>query len=301
MSLRGIFDGGGVRKQNGHWQSSLKGKKANGIFHYTAYNDYFYGPAVWKKFNYGDAININQTFHFELVRTGQDDWSDYLGGVGISKIFTDVQNLTQPKIVQKPDGGSYRIVRSGDEGSSYVIIERDANDVVLNRYELDICCLNIRSADMDYGTFIRRLISTNTAAKTYHIDYSAVYEYNNQYCTRVRHTPYVNGQAGTASYVYEPISYGVGTLVMTPDPYMYSSTERFVNGGGAKMVSGSWPASFDMNVELQVPAFDTSGASLYSELVSLIDVPMSTNLCLNYYMEGTAISSGHFITKVYIT
>lgn len=300
MRRKGIFVcSSGVRWQNGHWQKS--GKSANGIFHYTSPNDYFYGPAVWKKFNYGDAININQTFHFELMRTGQGDWSDYLAGVGVSNIVTVVQNLTQPKIVEKSDGGYYRIVRSGDEGASYIIIERDANDVILNRYELDICCLQIRSGDMDYATSIRHLISTNTAAKTYHIDYSAVYTQNNHYCTRVRHTPYVNGQAGTASYVYEPISYNEGSLVMTPDPYMYSSSERFVNGGGAKMVSGSWPVSFNMNVNLQVPAFDVSGAALYSKLVSLIGVPMSTNLNLYYYREGTVLNTGHFITKVYIT
>lgn len=300
MRRKGIFVcSSGVRWQNGHWQKS--GKSANGIFHYNSPKDYFYGPAVWKKFNYGDAININQTFHFELVRTGQGDWSDYLAVVGISNIVTVVQNLTRPKIVEKPDGGYYRIVRYGDEGAYYVIIERDANDVILNRYEIEICRLEIRSSDMDYGTTIRYPLSTDTAAKTYHIDYSAVYTQNNQYCTRVKHTPYVNGQAGTASYVYEPITYNEGTLVMTPNPYMYSSSQRFVNGGGAKMVSGSWPASFDMNVNLQVPAFDTSGATLYSDLVSLIGVPMSTNLNLHYYMEGAVASSGHFVTKVYIT
>lgn len=300
MSLRGIFDGGGVRKQCGHWQSS--GKAVSAIFHYTASNDYFFGPAKWKKFNYGEAININRDFHFELVRTGQDDWSDYLGGVGVSRIITEFTHITQPKIVEKPDGGYYRIVRSGDEGANYIIIERDANDVILNRYELDIISVEIRPEDIDYASGIRHLISTSTGAKTYHVDYNAVYSYQGQYCSRVKHTPYVNGQAGTIVTVYEPISTSnYGTLVFTPDPYMYSSTQRFVNGGGADMVSGSWPVSFDMNINLQLPALDTEAATLYNELVSLIDIPVDIYMTLAYYAEAVSLAYGHFQTKVYTT
>ncbi len=67
MSLKGIFDGGGVRKQNGHWQSS--GKQDNVIIYdgvgLVSGNP---NPTIFKvKFNPLVGITFNRTLHFEMT------------------------------------------------------------------------------------------------------------------------------------------------------------------------------------------------------------------------------------------
>lgn len=298
MSIRGIFDGGGVRKQNGHWQSSLIGKRALGVFHYNDPNDYFYGPVPFMKFKYANAISLNIDYSFELVRTGQGDWSDYTAGVGISRIITNVEHLTHSKTVPK-ENGYYVVTRVGSDGARYRINEYDENDVIQNRYQFDLSLLEIRSADMDYGEYIRNMVSTNTQAKTYNIDYSALYNRNGVSCVKITHTTYVNGSSTGSTDVYEPVTFSSGTLVLTPSPYMYSSTQRWVNGGGGKMITDNWPINFSVNVNLQVPTFDTSGATLFNQLMDILDLNMSTDIELRWYYVDTLVSSGHFVVKVY--
>lgn len=89
MSLRGIFDGGGVRKQNGHWQSS--GKQEN-IIVYDGMSLVRGNPnPVIFKVNFDPLVGItfNRTLHFEMtnVTTADDpegEWTQSTGFMGLA-------------------------------------------------------------------------------------------------------------------------------------------------------------------------------------------------------------------------
>lgn len=92
MSLRGIFDGGGVRKQNGHWQSS--GKQDNVIvYDGMALVSGNPNPTIFKvKFNPLVGITFNRTLHFEMtdVTTDVDDPSNVVSRTGYMGLATRI-------------------------------------------------------------------------------------------------------------------------------------------------------------------------------------------------------------------
>lgn len=87
MSLRGIFDGGGVRKQNGHWQSSRKGMKSY-IWNEDAIDAVL--PIIKNvRWNPMQQLNVSGSFDLE-VKTNFS--SDTHGLFGIS---TNGRQVTQ--------------------------------------------------------------------------------------------------------------------------------------------------------------------------------------------------------------
>ena len=78
MSLRGIFDGGGVRKQNGHWQSSRKGMQS-----YEWYEDQIQAvlPIV-KKLTWNPLQQLNVSGSFDIdVKTAFNEDTRALFGI----------------------------------------------------------------------------------------------------------------------------------------------------------------------------------------------------------------------------
>lgn len=318
MRRRGIICSVGARWQNGHWQSGNGKKGYIGEFYHDPYlGTAFKGPVTWKKFNFGDAVNINKTFNVEMVRTQYEDMNmpiEYVG-VGIRRLQHVFPDEVYPEKRVDKEGGYYLIKPSGSTKYTrmYSVWEYDNNDVRQGLWFIPVPLLSVED-DLEITT--RNAWSSNLNIRdTFNLNYTAsrVVGVGGIYNVNIEHYIYENGSYSRTEWIQEPVPTwngvdNAGTIKIVPNPLIVTNPVN-PSGGNVKMISGggqalldTWPYNFNIALQLNIPQLDISGAPIYSNFVSMIEPRGTVELTVNLYTNTLIVGeSDGFRIKAYLT